>query len=192
MKTSLSSNDAEKWMTSDSSGGEDDAPEEVKFEQGKETALSQRKKEEQSKRKQVESLKQKRKEIEGRNIHQKQAKLAASGLNHLPEGLLKAVITDSKVNDERKRQLEDDIVKKEKIKKRKNAKISKSKVDLPETSYEFIPLAGVSEISKKLVYKNKTANLQLNFKEAMLSSNKHVRREKVGRVLSKFEQQRSA
>lgn len=174
-----------KWMSSDSSD-DNDAPEEINFDEGKATAISKRRNEQESKRKQKDDLKRKRQIIEERNISQKKARLS-----ELPQDLLDEVQIEAEASQRRKNfeEARDDFFPEEKVAKMKKVASSK-KLKLPESDYEFIPLSGVKKVSNRLLYKNKEATFQLNFKERMLSSTKRIKREKVGQVLGNLEKQR--
>lgn len=181
-------NDMKKWMSSDSSE-DDEAPEEINFGVGKASAISKSRKEQESKRKQKDELKRKRQEIEERNVNQKKARLAL-----LPQELLDEVQVEADANERKKTIVEDTSAggtSKDALGQTKKKRAPSSKrLRLPESDYQFIPLSGVKKISNRLLYKNKEAAFQLNFKERMLSNNKRVKREKVGQVLGNIEKQR--
>jgi len=185
--------DMKQWMSSESSIDNDDdgAPVEIKFDEGRTRAATKRRIELESKLKQRIEKKQKRKEIEQRNIDQKKTSIV-----ELPTELLDQITAEDGVKSERtkeRKSVDNKLLMKAKAKKAKQ-KLNQAKKDatlsLPETTYEFIPLSGIAKIPQDLIYKNKKASVELNFKEKMLFNKKRVHREKTGHVLAKREKER--
>ena len=189
--------DMKQWMSSESSQGggsvdhDDDAPVEIKFEEGRTRAATKRRIELESKLKQRIEKKQKRKDIEQRNIVQKKTSIV-----ELPSELLDQITSEDVVKSERQKERKSVDKQKEAKFKAKQAKRKlnqakkEAKLSLPETTYEFIPLAGIAKIPNELIYKNKKAAVELNFKEKMLFNKKRVHRQKTGHVLAVREKQR--
>lgn len=164
---------------------DDDAPEEINFEQSKNQARSQRMKERASERQQKEEVKKKRRDIDARNIAQKRSAIVA-----LPEALLRDVAAES--DAKKRRELEKELEQQQREaadRERKQEKRNRrrTKVEVGEKTYEFMPLAGVRKIPNKLIFKNKTKAVELDFKERSLYNKKRVKRERVGAAMAKMQ-----